>query len=106
MTITYYEVPLSPTPQTFNVTLGVVVYQFLVIYRNCVEGGWFLDIANSKGVPLVQGIPLVTGADLLAQYPQFNFGGVLAVYTDGVFTDTPTFTNLGVDSHLVFGAIT
>jgi hypothetical protein len=42
----------------------------------------------------------VTGADLLAQYPDLGFPFKLAVVSDGDPDAVPTFTGLGSTSHL------
>lgn len=103
MAVTYYEIPLQASAQQFSIQLAGVVYQFTLIWRTGAEAGWFLDIALSSGAAVVQGIPLVTGADLLAQYPDKNFGGALRVATDGDPDAVPTYGNLGAASHVYFG---
>jgi hypothetical protein len=35
---------------------------------------WCLDIMDSTGADLIKGIPLITGADLLAQYRYLGLG--------------------------------
>lgn len=103
MATTYYEIPLAPNAQRFNITLAGVVYQLTLIWRTGDMGGWFIDIASSAGVPILQGVPLVTGADLLAQYPDLGFGGTLTVATDSTPDAVPTYGNLGQASHVYFG---
>lgn len=95
-----FEIPLSPTPQRFGITLLQVSYQMTVRYRAAADGGWFLDIATAEGVPILSGIPLVTGADLLAQYVHLRFGFQLVCQTDHDPDAVPTFENLGVTSHV------
>ena len=99
----YVEIPLSPQPQTFSIQLGQITYKLTVAWNDdpamqC----WVLDIADVNGNAIVSGIPLVTGADLLAQYAYLGIGGSLAVLTDGDDTAIPTYENLGVNSHLYF----
>ncbi len=55
-----------------------------VVWRDApsMNGGYVLDIADANGKPIVQGIPFVTGADLLAQYAYLGIGGQLIVQTD------------------------
>lgn len=103
MAFTYYEIPLQPAAQKFNIQLAGVVYQLTLIWRTSDQGGWFLDIALSDSTPVLQGVPLVTGADLLEQYPDKNFGGVLRVTTDGDPLAVPTYGNLGVTGRVYFG---
>jgi len=98
---TTYEVPLSPQPQKMSISLGGVVYDILLKWNvpaNC----WMLDISDSNSNPIVTSIPLVTGADLLAQYGYLNFGGQLIATTDNDMAVVPTLTNLGDTSHLYF----
>lgn len=96
------EVPLTSVPQTFSIQLGPTTYNMNLYWNNNAEGGWTLDIADNNNNPIVQGIPIVTGADLLAQYGYLNFGGQLVAYTDGDPLVPPTYTNLGTSSHLYF----
>lgn len=100
--MTAYEIPLSPQPQRFDIELGGVTYKLTVLWNNAPTGGWVLDIANSLDEPIISGIPLVTGANLLAQYEYLGFSGSLEVQTDFDLFAVPTFTNLGTQSHLYF----
>ncbi|PRW43671.1 hypothetical protein CSC04_4384 [Enterobacter roggenkampii] len=47
-------------------------------------------------------MPLVTGVNLLEQYPQLGINGALLVGCDVDAPDEPTKTNLGTYSHLIF----
>lgn len=96
-----YEIPLDPQPQTFAISLANVVYN-LTVKWNDQRGNWFLDIADSSNNPLIGGIPLTTGNDLLAQYAYLGFGGQLQVQTDHNTNQIPTYDNLGISSHLFF----
>lgn len=103
MALTAYEIPLTPQAQSFNIQLNQVSYTFTLMWREVDNiGGWVLDIADASGNPLVQGIPLVTGCDLLKQYGYLGIGGGLWVLTDGDPDAVPTFQNLGLQSHLYF----
>lgn len=94
-----FEIPLTPAPQTFNVSLVGKQYQFTLQWRDTTNGGWVLDIADSSSNPIVSGIPLVTGVDLLAQFKYLSFGFELWVQTDAADAP-PTYANLGLQSHL------
>jgi hypothetical protein len=100
--LTVQEIPLVAASQTFDISLANVVYKMTLVWRAAPEGGWVLDIADSDSVPILAGIPLVTGADLLAQYAYLGFGGELIVQTDHDVDAVPTFENLGDTSHLYF----
>lgn len=65
---------------------------------------WMLDIADTTETPILQGLPLVTGADLLAQYRYLTNipPGLLGVATDGVPDAVPTYQNLGLTSHVYY----
>lgn len=97
-----FEVPLSPTPQTFGINLAGKSYQLTLRWRETTEGGWILDIADQQAAPIISGVPLVTGVDLLAQYAYLGFTGSLVVQTDNDPSAEPTFDNLGERSHLYF----
>jgi hypothetical protein len=110
---TYYEIPLSATPQRFTVSLPIegnttgqtVNYKMTFQYRNAplaVAGGcgWTVDLADDAGTPLACGIPLVTGADLLAQFAYLDLGGHLVVLSEGEAYAKPTFENLGTGAHV------
>ena len=96
-----FEIPLSPTPQAFQADLAGVTYQITVKWNPQIPS-WVLDIATSQSVPIISGIPLVTGADLLAQYAYLGIEGQLHVQTDTDTDVVPTVDNLGKNSHLYF----
>jgi hypothetical protein len=100
MATTLYEIPLNGQPQRLQITLANVAYQLTVQWRN--SAGWVMDIAKQDGTPVIQGVPLVTGTDLLAQYRYLGIGGSLVVSTDADPDAVPTYTNLGTASHLYF----
>lgn len=100
---TAYEIPLQVgVPQGFSIALSGVTYQLTFLYRNDTSGlgGWTVDIADDNGNPILQGVPLVTGADLLAQYKHLGFGGSLIVQTTSDPNAVPTFENLGDDGQV------
>jgi hypothetical protein len=97
-----FIVPLTPEPQRFFIALAGKKYRLLLRYRSAVEGGWILDIADDQDVPLVQGIALVTGTDLLGPYAYLGLGGSLVTETDGDIDAVPTVENLGLASKLYF----
>lgn len=94
-----FEIPLSGQSQTVQVTILNIVYTFTVQWRNS-AALWFLDIADVNASPIVNGIPLVTGADLLGQYAHLGFGFQLGVASDVTPDALPTYDNLGTTSHL------
>jgi predicted Zn-dependent protease with MMP-like domain len=106
---TYYTLPLQPNAQVFTVPLSGVTYTLTFNYRDVPswlatladQGGWVMDIGDSQNNAIIQGIPLVTGANLLAQYAYLGFVGTLWVQTLSDPDAVPTYQNLGSDG-LVF----
>jgi hypothetical protein len=96
-----YLIPLASTPQTFSISLNGITYQF-TLHWNWVSASWILDIADSTGNPVLSGLPLVTGDDLLEQFDYLNFGGQLVVQTNNNVFAVPSFTNLGTQGNLYY----
>lgn len=98
--MTAYEIPLSPAPQTFLIGLGS--RQVRMTFKwNDVAGHWVLDLEEPTGEPIIMGIPVVTGVDLLAPYGYLGFDGQIIVQSQANIDDIPTFETLGGDG-LVF----
>lgn len=96
------RIPTSPEPQRFLITLAAgQTYQLVTQYRATPEAGWVLDIGEPDSTPIISGIPLVTGINLLAQY-QHLIVGSLFVLSDVDMWAAPGFPDLGVSSHLYF----
>ncbi|KKL38621.1 bacteriophage protein [Burkholderia contaminans FFH2055] len=93
-----YEIPLSADVQTFKISFSGTIYQLTLIYRG--PAGWVLDIADDSENPIVTGIPLVTGVDLLGQYKHLGFEGRMWVQGAEDPDDTPTYADLGTGSRL------
>jgi hypothetical protein len=94
-----FEIPLAGQSTTFQTTILNVVYTLTLQWRNA-AGLWYLDIADANGNPIVSGLPLITGADLLEQYAYLSFGFELWVQSDVTPDALPTYENLGTSSHL------
>lgn len=99
--LTPFEIPLQPTPQTLAIQLGGSQY-ILAVYWNLVSLCWMLDIYDVNENPLLRGIPLVTGTDLLNPFEYAGIDGELVVQTDSDPNSVPTFQNLGSQGHLYF----
>lgn len=103
VTRTVYEVPTQPESQTFTVSLGGVTYEFTLTW--CPPAAcWTLDIADDQGNPIVQGLQLITGADLLEQFEYLEIGGSLLVQSDFDPAMVPNYGSLGSTGHLYFVA--
>lgn len=66
------------------------------------SSNWIANIADSTGNPLVNGVPLVTGANLVEQFGHLGFSGQLRTATDNAGDVPPTFNNLGTTGHMYF----
>lgn len=92
---TPYLIPLQPTNQIFTISLAGVQYQLKVKWNDANQT-WVLDIADATGSnPIISGIAIVTGVDLLAPYAYLNFGGQLIAQTTNNTNAVPTLANLG-----------
>lgn len=99
MKTSFYTIPLRPESQSFGITLAGKEYRLTVRWFDAAEAGWTLDIEEpDKAAPIIMGIPLVTGCDLLEQYAYMEFGGEL--WVEGELP--PTLENLGSEVELVF----
>lgn len=96
----FFEIPLTPEAQRFSITLSGVEYRLTFQYRDAGGAGWVLDIADANSQPVVSGIPLVTGIDLLEPYRHLNFGGSLWVQGADAPDNVPTYEDLGIGSHV------
>ncbi len=103
---TVYEIPLSQG----GVSKGSVDFKIDVLFRTVRlafywnpmrEGGWRMNIKDEDDNPLAMGIPLVTGENIVEQFPELGLPPMW-VTTDGDPEAVPTFDNLGVSSHLYF----
>lgn len=91
---TPYEIPLSPTPQTFGITFDNIDY-VLTFRWNQASRCWKLDIAASDLTLLVSGLAVITGADILTQFAYLAIGGQIIAQTSHNTFAVPTFANLG-----------
>ena len=96
----FYVIPLTPKAQVFKISLGGTDYWLRLTYIDTDEGGWLLDIADANNKALVNGIPLVTGCNLLKQYNHLGFAGRMWVQTTSDPDAVPTKVNLGTDALL------
>lgn len=95
------EIPLVPAAQRFSVLLNEVTYIARVHWCDPSQC-WVMDLADSNDVPILSGVPLITGADLLAQFAYLGIAGQMVVQTDTNVDAVPTYTNLGGTGHLYF----
>lgn len=98
---TPYEIPLSPTPQTFGITLNSVDY-ILTFRWNQASQSWQLDIADASNNMIVAGLPVITGTDLLGQFAYLGIDGQIIVQTSHDTFAVPTYENLGDTGKVYF----
>lgn len=96
---TAFEINLVAGAQSLSVPLSGGVYRLRLRWSGFATPSWLLDISTEAGDPLVSGLPMVTGSDLLAQHAHLNIGGGLYVVSD---VDPPTYASLGVSTKLYF----
>ena len=104
---TFYEIPLHSDAQVITTTFpNGNTYQLRLNYQFNNDDCWLLDISDSSGNPIVQGIPLLSGVDLLGQYAYLGFGVQMFCGTDGDFSGSvsPKWWNLGSTAHLWIAA--
>lgn len=100
--MTAFEIPIHP-PQAQRFTITLAGNDYRVAFKwNDISQTWIFDLSNSLGDMILAGQPLITGADLLAQYEYLNIGGQMFVQTDHDPNAVPTFTNIGDTSHWYF----
>lgn len=97
-----FLIPLVNVPQTFNINLAGVTYSLTCKWNNASDTGWVLDIADSAQNPIVAGVPVITGCNILDGLDYLGINGQLWCYTDGDSSAVPTLDNLGVNSNLYF----
>ena len=88
--MSYFNIPLMATNQRFNVSLGNTTYKLQLIYR---VNKWFLDIFDVQNTPLICGLPLVMGDNLLIQHQHVISGSLLVMNTNE--NEQQSFTDLG-----------
>jgi hypothetical protein len=88
------ELPLTTDcPQSFNCQLGETTYQFNLIWNDR-SSVWMMDIINpTTQTPIISGLALVLGADLLED-SALGIGALVVVDETGTGTEA-SVTSLG-----------
>lgn len=103
---TAYKIPFTPQASRMEISLGGLFY-VLKTYWNVPMECWVLDIYDDVEKPMVRGIPLVTGADLLQQFEYLGFGGMLLIWsTEGPWYAVPSYDSLGRNSNVYYVPVT
>lgn len=100
---TPYLIPTAPANQQFTISLGAIVYTIKLRW-NAFNNAWTLYISDNLGNPILSGVAVITGADLLAQFEYLGIGGAGAqMYAQGPTGDSvPDFSTMGSTSNLYF----
>ncbi len=97
-------VPLVPTNQTLQAVLNGVGYR-LDVRWNAFAQLWVLDVYDVNQNPILSGVGLATGLDLLDQYAYLGIGGQLFVASlVGAPLTPPAFADLGVTNRLFYNS--
>jgi hypothetical protein len=99
---TFYEIPLTPQSQTFAISLLGTSYNMNILWMDAPLGGWFMDLFDVNNNPIRCGIPLQPGNNMMEQFQYAGIGGGFTVTTDGDIWATPTYSGLGISTHLWF----
>jgi hypothetical protein len=97
----FYQIPLIASQQSFTITLNGVAYSMRLIFCDDPTAGWILDIGDSNGLPILCGIPLKIGINLLQQYSYLGLGGGLMAVLSGDNLSIG-YTDLSVNAQLYF----
>lgn len=100
-TVTPYTIPLANEQQQLQISLGGTLYTLTVWWNDSAQC-WTIDIGDISNNPIVTGIALVTGCDLLGQYGYLNFGGSLVCQSSFDPDTVPTYDSLGGTGQLYF----
>lgn len=99
---TTYEFPLRPEAQQMTIQLGEVEYVVRFGWCDAPDGGWFIDMTALDGAPLIRGLPLTAGENVLQQFDHFGIPGEIRVQTDNDELVEPTYGNLGSNGKVLF----
>lgn len=93
-----YEIPLTPSSQTLTIAINTHTYYITI---NWIGNAYVVNLYDGLKNPILLGIALVTGMDLLKSYAYLALGFSLFIKTDVNKYLIPTYDTLGVSSHLI-----
>ena len=96
------EFPLSPEAQRMQITLGTIEYTIRFYWCASSTPGWTIDVYDLGGDPMVLGLSLTAGEDVLQQLGYLGFEGEIRVATDDDQLVEPTYANLGINGRVFF----
>jgi hypothetical protein len=93
---------LTPKPQVISTQFpnGSTYFLRILFTQDSDNPAWSLDIFDVDQNPIILGVPLVTGCDLLEQFGYLELGVKMFCTTDADVFAVPSLSNLGVSSHL------
>lgn len=94
-----YNIPIAQNlPQTFTKFVNGRTVKVAIIYNKLLDNWllYFAELVNDQEIPLVSGVPLVTGVNILQQFPHKKLGDSFIVYQadPSVEFDAPQATTL------------
>jgi hypothetical protein len=98
---TPYIVPLTPQNQLLSISMNGVTYT-LIVKWNRFSNSWILYIQDDQQNPILSGLPLVTGCDLLEQFAYLGIGGAFVVQSSNDPYEVPDYASLGTVGNLYF----
>lgn len=100
---TVQEFPLIPaSAQEMTITLGNKEYTIRFAWCDSPEGGWFMDLYDLQLNPMIRGIPLTAGENVLQQFDYLEMPGEIRVQVDENPLLEPSFENFGIAGKVVF----
>lgn len=100
MKLIFSELPLRQGPSIFSLSIKGRDFRFRFAYANTEGGGWYVDIGETDGQPLVCGLPLTAGLNLLGQFGYLGLGFGLYVSVDGRPDEAPVYDDMGNGLHV------
>lgn len=93
---------LAGQPQFVTVPISGLDYRLGFAWIDAPQGGWVLSIErDADGAALLSGVPLITGADILAPHRHLGIGAEFYLTTTGDADAVATFDGLGVTSQVL-----
>ena len=99
---TIYEFPLRPEAQQIQIALADIEYTVRFGWCDAPGGGWFIDMTDIDGTPLLRGLALTAGENVLQQFAYLGIPGEIRVETDGSDLVEPSYDNLGANGKVLF----
>lgn len=96
-----YVIPLTNMNQTLQISLLGITYT-LNVYWNALANLWYLDINDVNNNPILNGLPMTAGVNLLKQFGYLGIGGALVAQNVNNPNLPIGYSDLGVTSFLLF----